>query len=133
MQAFYFIGSSTWARTRDKRINSPLLYQLSYRGITTRTYALLGRPNWKAVCYRFELHRSILNNLYSGKNSDYSIVCLILASAFSRLTISVAKDSRKWPDKPNADPGIRATSAFSSNSCANCTSSSIPSMRSMTA
>ena len=26
-------GSPTWARTRDKRINSPLLYQLSYRGI----------------------------------------------------------------------------------------------------
>ena len=28
-----FIGSSTWARTRDLRINSPALYQLSYRGI----------------------------------------------------------------------------------------------------
>ena len=26
-------GSSTWARTRDTRINSPLLYRLSYRGI----------------------------------------------------------------------------------------------------
>ncbi len=26
-------GSTTWARTRDTRINSPLLYQLSYRGI----------------------------------------------------------------------------------------------------
>ena len=26
-------GSSTWARTRDLRINSPALYQLSYRGI----------------------------------------------------------------------------------------------------
>ena len=25
------IGWPTWARTRDKRINSPLLYQLSYR------------------------------------------------------------------------------------------------------
>ena len=25
-------GSSTWARTRDLRINSPALYQLSYRG-----------------------------------------------------------------------------------------------------
>lgn len=30
---FDFIGSSTWARTRDTRINSPLLYRLSYRGI----------------------------------------------------------------------------------------------------
>ena len=27
-------GSSTWARTRDLRINSPALYQLSYRGTT---------------------------------------------------------------------------------------------------
>jgi hypothetical protein len=26
-------GSPTWARTRDTRINSPLLYRLSYRGI----------------------------------------------------------------------------------------------------
>src|SRR6185436_17633180 len=25
-------GSSTWARTRDLRINSPALYRLSYRG-----------------------------------------------------------------------------------------------------
>ncbi len=33
MLAFFVFGSSTWARTRDKRINSPLLYQLSYRGI----------------------------------------------------------------------------------------------------
>ncbi len=27
------IGSSSWARTSDKWINSPLLYQLSYRGM----------------------------------------------------------------------------------------------------
>jgi hypothetical protein len=26
------LGSSTWARTRDLRINSPALYRLSYRG-----------------------------------------------------------------------------------------------------
>lgn len=29
-------GSDTWARTRDPRINSPLLYQLSYVGITQK-------------------------------------------------------------------------------------------------
>ncbi len=29
-------GSPTWARTRDTRINSPLLYRLSYRGIDRR-------------------------------------------------------------------------------------------------
>ncbi len=27
-----YAGSSTWTRTRDLRINSPTLYQLSYRG-----------------------------------------------------------------------------------------------------
>ena len=27
-----FVGSPTWARTRDLRINSPSLYQLSYQG-----------------------------------------------------------------------------------------------------
>ena len=31
-----YSGSSTWARTRDLRINSPALYQLSYRGIEGR-------------------------------------------------------------------------------------------------
>ncbi|CAM2193857.1 protein of unknown function [Paraburkholderia kururiensis] len=29
-----FLGSPTWARTRDLRINSPALYRLSYRGTT---------------------------------------------------------------------------------------------------
>jgi hypothetical protein len=27
-----YLGSPTWARTRDLRINSPALYRLSYRG-----------------------------------------------------------------------------------------------------
>jgi len=30
------LGSPTWARTRDLRINSPALYRLSYRGIKGR-------------------------------------------------------------------------------------------------
>jgi hypothetical protein len=34
-----FIGSPTWARTRDLRINSPSLYRLSYRGIAVPAYA----------------------------------------------------------------------------------------------
>jgi len=33
-------GSSTWARTRDLRINSPALYQLSYRGTSLKLYAM---------------------------------------------------------------------------------------------
>ena len=32
------LGSPTWARTRDLRINSPALYQLSYRGTTKRAF-----------------------------------------------------------------------------------------------
>ena len=31
-QAIVFIGSPGWTRTNDQRINSPTLYQLSYRG-----------------------------------------------------------------------------------------------------
>jgi hypothetical protein len=35
-------GSSTWARTRDLRINSPALYRLSYRGIASNYRVILG-------------------------------------------------------------------------------------------
>ncbi len=65
-RAFLCFGSSTWARTRDLRINSPALYQLSYRGsnlavaqrcndVPTKTKAsrerghrfdILGSPTW---------------------------------------------------------------------------------------
>ena len=37
-------GSSTWARTRDLRINSPALYQLSYRGIQPEIIAFYLLP-----------------------------------------------------------------------------------------
>ena len=35
-----FLGSPTWARTRDLRINSPALYRLSYRGIEPGSIAI---------------------------------------------------------------------------------------------
>jgi hypothetical protein len=36
---FLNFGSPTWARTRDTRINSPLLYRLSYwRSISTAAF-----------------------------------------------------------------------------------------------
>ena len=38
-QPLRIFGSSTWARTRDLRINSPALYRLSYRGIN-RDYSV---------------------------------------------------------------------------------------------
>ena len=44
-------GSSTWARTRDPRINSPALYQLSYRGIKKFRLPCFGsrcRPDFQA-------------------------------------------------------------------------------------
>ena len=31
-------GSPSWARTNDPRINSPLLYRLSYRGMQKTNY-----------------------------------------------------------------------------------------------
>lgn len=34
-----FLGSPTWARTRDLRINSPSLYRLSYQGTSLAVYA----------------------------------------------------------------------------------------------
>ena len=45
-------GSSTWARTRDLRINSPALYQLSYRGLQPQIIAWLFRGSWRAVAGR---------------------------------------------------------------------------------
>ena len=38
LQPLVFLGSPTWARTRDLRINSPALYRLSYRGTTKRAF-----------------------------------------------------------------------------------------------
>ena len=37
-------GSPTWARTRDLRINSPALYQLSYRGTEERIIGVESAP-----------------------------------------------------------------------------------------
>ena len=36
LRASVFCGSPTWTRTRDLRINSPSLYQLSYQGTDAR-------------------------------------------------------------------------------------------------
>ena len=46
---FRISGSPSWARTSDKRINSPLLYQLSYRGTASigahiKRFGLRGQP-----------------------------------------------------------------------------------------
>ena len=42
-------GSPTWARTRDLRINSPSLYQLSYRGIFRCVSEILLEPKSKCI------------------------------------------------------------------------------------
>ena len=39
----YSVGSPTWTRTRDLRINSPSLYRLSYQG-TDEAAILMGFP-----------------------------------------------------------------------------------------
>jgi hypothetical protein len=43
-------GSPTWARTRDLRINSPSLYQLSYRG-TSPPFYVFGGFGVKPQCF----------------------------------------------------------------------------------
>ena len=40
MRPFFNSGSPTWTRTRDLRINSPSLYQLSYQGKEAALYLL---------------------------------------------------------------------------------------------
>jgi hypothetical protein len=46
---FHLFGSSTWARTRDTRINSPLLYRLSYRGIGRTCEGVIILTSWHLV------------------------------------------------------------------------------------
>ena len=41
MHPLVFLGSPTWARTRDLRINSPSLYRLSYQGTEKEIIATL--------------------------------------------------------------------------------------------
>jgi hypothetical protein len=43
-------GSPTWTRTRDLRINSPSLYQLSYQGIVLRVAFLASTDKTYIVC-----------------------------------------------------------------------------------
>ena len=40
-----YSGSPTWTRTRDLRINSPSLYQLSYQGKEAILYTAISRPS----------------------------------------------------------------------------------------
>ena len=75
----YLIGSLTWARTRDKRINSPSLYQLSYQGIA-RDYIHLCILSQSILCF---LRPKKLNFL------DYSIA-LFSASPNSEQDSKVA-------------------------------------------
>jgi hypothetical protein len=56
------IGSPTWARTRDLRINSPSLYQLSYQGTRNRSM-IRARPT---TVNAGEARRSLLNHLGYG-------------------------------------------------------------------
>ena len=42
-------GSPTWARTRDTRINSPLLYRLSYRGMSFLRAATAILQEWRIL------------------------------------------------------------------------------------
>ena len=68
---FEIIGSPSWVRTSDLRINSPSLYRLSYRGIKTANFTearlecqifkiIQMLPNVKSEksnCWEFSLQR----------------------------------------------------------------------------
>jgi hypothetical protein len=64
-----FIGSSNWARTSDLRINSPALYQLSYRG-TSKIIAwfstLSDREIKKLLIKRRRFHTQHLVEFWTG-------------------------------------------------------------------
>jgi hypothetical protein len=66
LQGLETSGSSTWARTRDLRINSPALYQLSYRGIA-RDYSGL---TWvyRLACSDTAKVRGAIGNRYEWPN-----------------------------------------------------------------
>ena len=71
-QSLLFIGSPTWARTRDLRINSPALYQLSYRGIFL--LVPMGRIELPASplpreCSTTELHGPVQTHRCSFRNN----------------------------------------------------------------
>ena len=56
-------GSSTWARTRDLRINSPALYRLSYRGIYKKDCSKI--ILWLSICRLFSDKSQIVPGAFS--------------------------------------------------------------------
>jgi hypothetical protein len=73
------IGSPTWARTRDLRINSPALYRLSYRG-KIGTTVIFGSPTW-ARTRDLRINSPALYRLsYRGIASNYTMTFQAIGS-----------------------------------------------------
>ena len=108
-------GSPTWARTRDTRINSPLLYRLSYRGIGEGVILKILDDLVNAILRKKRMNVSLAVSMDALflKNQIVSAVA-ILSSALVRFCMEVANEMRKYPSAPNAEPGTTATPTFSS-------------------
>src|SRR3954463_11862095 len=78
IQAVGFVGSPTRARTWDLRINSPSLYQLSYRGSERKVAILTETPRSPQRCCGSR-------PLIRGPTADYAITFAIASATYLTL------------------------------------------------
>ena len=76
-------GSSTWARTRDLRINSPALYRLSYRGIQPK---IIAREIGKFDCADWFLTASLRVQSNTGLSTPSTLCSLGLVVVYCKNT-----------------------------------------------
>src|SRR5450631_3803953 len=102
------IGSPGWTRTNDQRINSPTLYQLSYRGVDGASFT--GTLGWALQRRRIlgvqcrlvkDLSRSTAGEPCSRPQAVLTCACACCGStarmrsmAFSSVCLLQAKDRR---------------------------------------
>ena len=80
------LGSSTWARTRDLRINSPALYRLSYRGTRLRLYT-------QKLAAQKMLHRGVVR-AGSGRRQSHASTQAMHRQASAKTQRGVCVKSR---------------------------------------
>ena len=101
--ASVFLGSPTWARTRDLRINSPALYQLSYRG-TAEKEIITSLSSFRQQLFDVLLSiESCCKNSGSPRNrpaAGVSAVCCVSCST-ARPHYSELLDLCKQKNRPN--------------------------------
>src|ERR1022692_3224981 len=65
------IGSPGWTRTNDQRINSPTLYQLSYRGAETKVWDSRGRRGFSGPAATASRRQARLSSTHLGLLRQY--------------------------------------------------------------